>query len=277
MCVSSDHADFSGTVLYAGRCDHPDHGRIEVLGYQNTAVNLASGPNSMILHLPASGLTAEHFIPVGRDGDVLTRMLDAVRPVAAAAGGPATMEAGVEVFEHDVYTVVLAADPTRIPAALDRVPPHKRPRLRRELFEFYADVFPGHTIALCCFDNAEAQRAKPLLLWYRPTDPDVLVLPALDSHTGDVPRADDWVHPDHWLLFGSDLGEPVEYSPTVRHKLRAYLPDAVLGIQYDHGRIPNGDFALSHDDLLSANLDGVLRVAPGAAGGVPMTDFTRAR
>lgn len=195
MCVSSDHADFSGTVLYAGRCDHPDHGRIEVPGYQNTAVNLEPGPNSMVLHRPATGLTAGHFIPVGRDG--------------------------------------------------------------------------------CCFDNAEALRAKPLLLWYRPTDPDVLVLPALDSHTGDAPRADDWVHPNHWLLFGSDQGSPVDYSPTTRHKLRAFLPDAVLGVRYDYGRIPNGDFALSHDDLLSANLDRVLRVGPGATGGVPMTDFTR--
>jgi hypothetical protein len=53
MCVSTDRAEFSGTTLYAGRRHHPQHGLIHVLGYQNTAANLATGPNAMLLHLPA--------------------------------------------------------------------------------------------------------------------------------------------------------------------------------------------------------------------------------
>ncbi|QFZ19552.1 hypothetical protein [Saccharothrix syringae] len=275
MCVSSDLAEFAGTVLYAGRCHHRVHGRIEVLGYQNRAVNLADGPNSMVLHVPASGVTRGNFLSAGRDGRVLTRMLEAVRPVAAAAGGAAAMDwtgGEVEVFEHDIYTVVLASDPTRIPRALEEVPPHKRPRLRPELFEFYADVFPGHTIVLCCFDNAELRQAKPLLLWYRPTDLDRLVLPALDSHTGDVPDLDAWVHPDHWLLFGTDeagpdWGYPVDHGSTMRHELREFLPDRVVGAEFSYGRVPNGDFALSRDDLLRGDLSKVERVRPVSSPG----------
>jgi hypothetical protein len=61
----------------------------------------------------------------------------------------------VEVFAHDVYTVLLASDPTLIPAALHRVPQHRRPYLNPDLLTFYADHFPDHTIAVCCFDNAE--------------------------------------------------------------------------------------------------------------------------
>src|SRR5690349_14759415 len=78
-------AEFSGTILYGGRRRHPTHGVVEVLGYQNTAVNLATGPNAMLLHLPSLGVKSSQFIGVGRHGDVLSRMVDAVRPVAAAA------------------------------------------------------------------------------------------------------------------------------------------------------------------------------------------------
>lgn len=269
MCVSTDTAEFSGTILYAGRRRHERHGWIEVAGYQNTAVNLSTGPNAMVLHYPTSAMSPDQFIPVGRNADVLTRMVDAARPVyrsgAAVMGG---MDAGVTVFDHDIYTVVLATDPTRIPAALDQVPEHKRPRLRPELFEFYADTFPDHTIVLCCFDNAEARQAKPLLLWYRPADQDRLVLPALDSHTGEVPDLDTPVRPDHWLVFGDDdapegWGTTVTHSRGMRRKLRAFLPDTVVGVHLAGDPLPNGDFALSRADLLDGDLEKITRLRPG--------------
>jgi hypothetical protein len=128
-----------------------------------------------------------------------------------------------------------------------------------ELFEFYRDVFPDHSVALCCFDNAEAQRAKPLLIWYEPADRDRIVLPALDCHTGAIPDRDALVHRDHWLLFGSDdspqmWGEPVAYAPGMRHSLRAFLPDRVTGIEVTGDQFPNGDFAISRTDLRNNDL-----------------------
>ncbi|WP_367127217.1 hypothetical protein [Saccharothrix sp. HUAS TT1] len=261
-----------------------------MLGYQNQAVNLAAGPNAMVLHVPAVGVTRENFLSVGRDGAVLGRMVEAARAHVAVGGGVASMDwtgGGVEVFEHDIYTVVLASDPTRIPQALEQVPPHKRPRVGAELFRFYADVFPGHAIVLCCFDNAEARWARPLMLWYRPTEPDRLVLPALDCHTGDVPDLDALVPVDHWLLFGTDevgvgWGHEVDYGGKVRHKLREFLPDRVIGVRVGGsgsggewsewggvggewgGLLPNGDFVLSRDDLVRGDLSKVGRLRPGA-------------
>ncbi|MFD0596658.1 hypothetical protein ACFQZ4_34100 [Catellatospora coxensis] len=213
MCVSADHADFRGTTVYAGRCNHPVHGRIEVFGYQNTAVNLASGPNAMLLHLPGRHLTPDSFIDVGRHRDVLDLMLEAVGGGAAAADGMDWMDAPVpraHVFDHDVYTVVLADDPMAGYAALERVPPHRRPPVSPELFEFYALTFPRHTIALCCFDNRDALRAKPLLLWYEPIDPDRIVLPAVDCHTGGVPLLGSPVDRDHVVIFGVDEADVAE-------------------------------------------------------------------
>ncbi|MEU0336374.1 hypothetical protein [Streptomyces sp. NPDC006193] len=40
-----------------------------------------------------------------------------------------------------------------------------------DLLRFYADHFPDHTIAVYCFDNADAQRAKPLPPWWHPYTP----------------------------------------------------------------------------------------------------------
>lgn len=272
MCVSMAPAEFTGTTLYCGRLHHPEHGLIHVLGYQNTAANLADGPNAMLLHLPARHMSRRNFLSVGRDADVLERMVDAVRPVSVGVvddsiawmgGGPGP---AVEVFEHDVYTVVLARDPRAVPAALAEVPDHRRPALNPELFDFYAERYPAHAIAVCCFDNARAAQAKPLLMWYPPHDPDLLTLPALDCHTGAVPDLDAPVHADHWVILGTDeapadWGSPVEYAPAMRHSLRGYLPDTVAGRHF-HGSLPNGDFAISHDDLLTGDVERVTRVRP---------------
>ncbi|WP_155372441.1 hypothetical protein [Catellatospora vulcania] len=281
MCVSADYADFRGTIVYAGRRNHPRLGRIEVLGYQNTALNLAAGPNAMLLHLPAAGVGPEHFVDVGRHADVLTRMSDALTPVSASADGMDWMEQGtppqVHVFEHDVYTVVLAEDPMRVYAALERVPPHRRPRVSPELFEFYATAFPGHAVALCCFDNRDARRAKPLLLWYEPRDPSRLVVPAIDCHTGGVPRLGSPVGRDHLVVFGVDdedvaddwgLGPEhlcsavMQWPGGMRHQLREFLPDRVVGVRIgDLDRpdlLANGDFAIDHAALLAD--DGLTRL-----------------
>ncbi|QKV96765.1 hypothetical protein HUT19_37925 [Streptomyces sp. NA02950] len=272
MCISMAPATFSGTTVYAGRRHHPEHGVIHVLGYQNTPVNLATGPNAMLLHLPALPMTRKNFLSAGRADDILKRMVDAVRPIPVSA--PPTMEwmgasrsPRVEVFDHDVFTVLLARDATAIPDALQQVAPHKRPRLDPRLLEFYADRYPCHTIAVCCFDNADAQRAKPLLMWYEPLEPDQLTLPALDCHTGGPPDLDAEVPVDHWVLFSSDeapegWGEPVDYPADVRHELREFLPDTVMGAYYGQDALPNGDFTLAHDDLLAADLDRIRRLRP---------------
>jgi hypothetical protein len=247
---------------------HPEHGLIEVLGYQNTAVNLAAGPNAMLLHLPAWSVSPGQFLSARHAEHVLRDMVDAVRPRTrgAAFTGWTGGAASAQVFEHDIYTVVLADDASRIPDALDRVEPRKRPPLNRDLFDFYAQLFPGWPVALCCFDNAEAAEAKPLLLWYRPLHHGRLVLPAIDCHDGTVPDLSADVRTDHWLLFGSDdapddWGEPVAYREQLRRPLLDFLPARVVGTHVAE-YLPNGDFAIGYDDLLNGRLDQIERLAP---------------
>jgi hypothetical protein len=274
MCVSMAPAAFSGTTLFVGRKRHPQYGPIEVLCYQNTAVNLAAGSNAMLLHLPARAMSPRHFVSVGRHSHILNRMVDAVRPVDR--GAPAGMDwmgeepGSVQIFEHDIYTVLLAEDPILIPNALQAVPERKRPELDPRLMEFYAEFYPGHSIAVCCFDNADARQAKPLLLWYRPIDPEVLTAPAVDCHTGGPPDLREPVATDHWVVLGTDdapvgWGSPVDYGHGMRHKLRAFLPDRVIGAQFT-GTMPNGDFAITHSDLLAGHSTALFRLRPGERG-----------
>ena len=271
-----DLADFSGTILYAGRRRHRRHGLIEVLGYQNIPVNRADGPNAMLLHLPAlAPMSPDNFLNVGRkDADVLVRMMEAVRPEPQSRDlvdwmDDAAAGAAVQVFDHDVYTVLLAADATLIPAALSRVPERRRPHLDPALMEFYADFYPGYTIAVCCFDSTEAHLAGPLLMWYEPADPDRLVVPAVDCHTGGPPRLDEPVATDHWVIFGGDgmprgWGADVGYRRGMRGNLRGYLPDRVKGWYFGDAAAVNGDFAITLEDLREGDRGGVHRLRPAA-------------
>ncbi|MEV5607934.1 hypothetical protein [Streptomyces sp. NPDC052225] len=265
---------------------HPRRGTVHVLGYRNTAENRGDGPNAMLLHLPAARpLRPADFLFTQHHPHLMDALLD-----AAAPPPPALMSDGMDwmdgtgteapppaqIFDHDIYTVVLAADARAIPAALAEVPRRRRPRVDPLLIDFYAQRYPDHALALCCFDNAEAERAAPLFLRYHPHDPDLLTAPALDCHTGGPPVRGRPVATDHRLVFGTDeggpaWGEPVDYPAGVhggglRRSLRAFLPDRVMGAAFTHRTLPNGDFALAHDDLLAGRLDRIVRVPPASWG-----------
>jgi hypothetical protein len=279
MCVAAALAHFSETILYHGRCRHPDHGDVHVLGYQNVAANHAPGPNAMLLHLPGVGMTQDNFVDTSGSPDILTDMTAALTPplsrgFGAAPGGPVAVGAPpVQVFEHDIYTVVLATNATLIPEALSLVPEHRRVPANRPLFEFYARMYPDYAVALCCFDNRDATRSDPLLLWYTPLYPDRYELPAIDCHTGGIPDIGGPAHVDHWVILGTDeevalqdgmwrtagmsWSEEVRQSPAGR-----FLPAAITGRTYT-GIYPNGDFMISRADVLAGRTAAMDRVGPG--------------
>jgi hypothetical protein len=69
---------------------------------------------------------------------------------------------------------------------------------------------------------------------------------------------------DHWVLYGTDQapdgwGTPVDYPAKMRHQLRRFLPDTVMGTYFGGQSLPNGDFAITHDDLLAGNLHHIHR------------------
>ncbi|MFE2823463.1 hypothetical protein [Streptomyces sp. NPDC059271] len=105
-------------------------------------------------------------------------------------------------------------------------------------------------------------------MWYPPLDSDQLTVPALEGHTGRAPDLDANVPVDHWVLFStdqapSDWGAPVMHPEDMRHSLRTFFPSAVVGWHYGGGEtLPNGDFTISHRDLLTGDLNRIERLQP---------------
>ncbi len=273
MCVSVAPANFTGTTLFLGKKDHPQHGTVFVLGYQNTAHNLSTGSNAMLLHIPAWSMTQRNFLDTRNCRHILKDMVLALTPhfKSAPFGVARTMmSAPVQVFEHDIYTVVLAENAAFIPDALQYVPENKRIAVNRPLFDFYAYYFRDWPVALCCFDNQQAREAAPLLMWYKPKDSYYFQLPALDCHTGNVPSLTSPVEVDHWVILASDemqtsRSHTVRYTDTVPSDVRAFLPDRVIG-RYFSCRMRNGDFGIDHSDVCQGRLAGLERIDLLAVG-----------
>ncbi|TSC83247.1 MAG: hypothetical protein G01um101419_77 [Parcubacteria group bacterium Gr01-1014_19] len=260
MCVSLAPAHLSKTILYVGEA-LVDRKNIHVLGYQNRAQNLAPGANAMILPFPAEygSMTPKNILSTKDCPNILKDMERALTPVRRTLSlGADSMTRGakgiVQVFQHDIYTIVLAEDARDIPGALKLVPKDKRPKLNKKIFDAYAKWYPGWAIALCCFNNKDSAEAKPMLWWYDAVDHGNFFAPALDCHTGDVPDLTALVDVDHTIVTSMKtekfIGSPVFYRDQERisPEVRAYLPEKVEG-RMIQGRIPNGDFFIRKLDF----------------------------
>lgn len=298
MCVSLAPAHFSKTTLYVGEAQREGQ-TVHVLGYQNTAQNLAPGlqpsstarggraddfwetiddelpgqtGNAMILPFPAAAEMTEANV-VDTDGckRILKDMVEAIEddmPRTLGVSAKRTVTNSLSVFDTGIYTVVLASDPTLIPSAIERVPEAKRPPLTASIFEVYAEWYPGCPVALCCFNNSEAVEADPLLWWYEPKYETRLFAPALDSHSGNVPNLDADVEVDHAIIVGSyridgERAHKVNYRDTLPDATRELLPDRVLGGKI-HTRMHNGDFGFHLAEVLKGEFHPLRIPPPGA-------------
>jgi hypothetical protein len=275
MCITSEPAILSNTILYSG--ETMMNGKVvHVLGYQNNAKNLHSGPNAMILPFPSSGtMGPENVIDTSRCKDILKDYADALQPRTRGMTKSLSLNSysadAVQVFESGSYTVVLATDASQIPAALARVPKNRRPALKPELFEFMSRAYPNWPIALCCFDTTEMMEADPMLWWYEPNNPDVLWAPALDAHDGGVPKLGTNVQVDHTVIFGSTIrpkGVNVNEHNDLPTEVAAYVASHIQG-RIIKQKEPNGDFMLKKADLQRPHnygrLNGLKRWTPELA------------
>ena len=265
MCVTLSKADLSQTTLYVGRVRE-----FHVCGYQNLVQNLstvmqrrdaASGKknqgNAMILPFPAvPGTMSQKNFLTGMDAcpHVLKDMADAVspKPRTVSFGLKSLRASSVEIFELDIYTVVLAQNARLIADVIGDVPEEKRPPLKLETFRAYDDWY-GWPTAVCCFNNEEAALANPIMAWYEPLRPEFLFAPALDCHTGDVPDLRAQVRVDHTLVVGADAapsgkGATVDYQDDIPPHVQPYLPGRVMGGQL-RLMMSNGDFVFRVDQV----------------------------
>lgn len=230
-------------------------------GWNSPVTESTEGGNAMLLHFPAipGTMNQDSVIDTASAPNFLKDMEKAILPPVSRGGlrRGGTLGKGlpdsVQIFEHDIYTVVLASRPEDIPAALAHVPANKRPQLNEAIFSAYAKWYPGWTFALCCFNNADEAEAKPLLWKYRPARPEFLFFPGMDAHDGGVPDLNADVDVDHAIMVSSDkmaagAGSEVYYTDHPSAALRSLLPTHVVGEVYNT-RLRQGDFLFLVDDV----------------------------
>lgn len=289
MCVTLGEADLSQTTLYVGvsKAFTADHRDIHVCGYQNKVQNGLVGVfnrwypnhknsgNAMILPFPAiPGTMSQKNFLTGMDvcSHVLQDMAEAVNPPMRSRGDYLTLgvkSPDVEIFELDIYTVILAQNARLIPDVIAEIRKEKRPPLKPSTFSAYDVWYPDWPIAVCCFNNEEAALANPIMPWYEPLRPEFLFAPTLDCHTGGVPNLDAHVRVDHTLIVGADRapkgkGVKVTYQDSIPAHVQPHLPERVMGRNY-WALMPNGDFAFRTSQVEEGIFNPVRLLPPGAS------------
>ncbi|MEK9195605.1 MAG: hypothetical protein AAB975_04460, partial [Patescibacteria group bacterium] len=209
MCVTLGEARLSQTTIYVGvsKAFTNDHLNLHVCGYQNRvqdghagtimmmksrrSMGTANSGNAMILPFPAiPGTMSQKNFLTGMDAcpHVLQDMAATIKSEARSLSLGIEKSSSVEIFELDIYTVILAQNARLIPDAILGVREDKRPPLKPNIFLAYDRWYPDWPVAVCCFNNKEGAFANPIMVPYEPLWPEFLFAPALDCHTGDVPN-----------------------------------------------------------------------------------------
>ncbi len=244
-----------------------------------TAATASSSGNAMILPIPDDVASIE-VIDTTTCPSFLKDIRSALTPRSrggllgsdSARRGSKSIE--VRIINFDVYTIVIAknAGAMRKALASDAVPADRRPALNADMIKAYTKWYPGWAIAVCCFNNADAKEAKPLLFSYEPSkqaNPDDFFVPTLDAHDGKVPNLTARVDVDHTVFvatkdMASNRATTVHYRDTgMAPGIAEVLPKAVMG-KVLRGEMINGDIIFRRSDLAAGKFDGLRALPPGA-------------
>jgi len=212
MCITREPAHLSNTIIYAAEANHPQHGDVHVIGYQNEVQNSSGGPNAMILPIPAvEPLGPENIIDTQGFRDVLKhydkaveRMKPSLSRGLRTRGGSygAATSKGFQIIESGSYTVVVAEKASGMRHGLDQVPKNKRPDIPASFMDALTKYYKDWPFAICCFDG-DLGNPEPLLWWFKPLFMSNLFAPAIDAHDGNPPNVDVKVDRDHTVVFAS--------------------------------------------------------------------------
>lgn len=249
MCVSASPAELGGTRAYTWHTlGHPDPQRPSwhVTAYQNFARNLGADPNCMLLHFPGSNLNLVRGPELTRFlmQDV-TSYLPELIPTPTFRGASSSKTV---VEDYGDYTVILAESAAHILEALEQVPEHRRPKRSTKLealVEWYHTYYPDYAFVLACFAEG-ATPQHPIVVEYVPNNDDVLFIPGLDCHTGEIPEVGVMMQRDFWVAFGSELHQQatgdIRYSDSCT-KGAYWAPKSVVGFR-DNAEGPNKDYVV---------------------------------
>lgn len=257
MCVTSSPAIITDTKTYVVATQTGSGAPRHISGYQNASRSV--GPNCMFLHFRGTGLS----MVAGPENtnsfmDDMTSELPALVPVSRSRGAFSygdniPKRGGVSVVEYGAYTCVLAQGPANMLGVLDQVPPDRRPIVDQkfeQMLAFYMSWSPDASFVLAC-SSGYAKPQHPIVVGYTPNDPDVLTIPALDGHDGNLPTPGATIpHEGFAVAFGIQgvqLPHRVSYNDWVDGM--SWAPSSVAGFIDNRPERPNVDYAVTVDDV----------------------------
>jgi hypothetical protein len=257
MCVTAQPARINSTQTYVYATEM-DGQPIHVCGYQNKATNTINngGGNCMFLNFAGSDLQMvngpEH---THRMMDDMTRDLpDLEYRLLSRGGSTRGFSYDISIQAYGDYTVILCQGPGEILSMLDQVPmiqrPPRSPALD-QMIDFYMKAFPEDSFVLACFDGSVTP-SHPITVSYKPRNENVLTIPGLDGHDGEVPTIGAPVYRDFSVAFAV-LGVSLDHRPNYTDKIgdNWWLPSSLTGFKDNRFDGPNGDYVLPIDEIYS--------------------------
>jgi len=117
------------------------------------------------------------------------------------------------------------------------------------LIEWYKEQFSDYAFVLACF-NGEVRPRHPIVVEYFPHSDDVLFVPGLDGHTGDLPAIGQPMQRDFRVAFASEahtLPLNVHYSEQIFHE--RWAPLTVTGFYDNRPHGENTDYVLPLESI----------------------------
>jgi len=231
----------------------------------------AGNGNALILPIPDDFRNID-VIDTTAFGDFVSDIQRALTPITRGrlrrGAAVDSMAKNVRIIEFDIYTIVISPSAEAIEKALAKLPANRRPVLNAKVLSKYTPWYRGWALAVCCFDNREAKRGKPLLFKYKPSkqkDASKMFIPTLDDHSGNGPDLNEQVDVDHTIFAaapGMVGGHAVAYTnPAGGHAAQRDLPAAVVGETLT-GKYKNGDIIVDRNALLRDGTFKWHRVSP---------------
>jgi len=272
MCVTSAPAALSKTRILSFKVDENKH----FLAYSNSAKNLSSKANAMILPVPGKVKEAD-FVDISAFPRFMENLEGMLTPRSRSLGFSASkgIDRSVAHFQSGMYEVFIASGGIGtsvagmiqgkkhpVQEALKVLQPSKRPDISKELLEWYDKFYPGWDLVVCVFGADKTMESQPIAFTYRPLPEwkDALFYPAVDSHSGGVPDLHEEVFVDHFLFAPSSRGAAIPAQSSMPKYLIGRTFNGVK--QNDHRS--NGDWIRPVDESLADTrlIGGMNRVSP---------------
>lgn len=258
MCITVNTAKLSKTKIISIPVGNQNH----FIAYSNNVKNLSGEPNAMILPIPGK-TKKEWFYNTSDYKDFMDEIISKSDLKEDYYGirsrGVLSKSKSLEFFELGNYKVVLAENFKKLIAFINQLPEKNRPKIKKELSDFFQKEYASCSFVLCMFDSDKTIDAQPIAFEYTPNDFNVLFFPTMDSHDGGAPKKHDLVETDHTFIYehvGTQKEDMFQKTVKLNSKVPLFLKERKYRfVESKQKNVKNADTLLLLDELSELSFD----------------------